>query len=55
MSPQLARILRITARHWSLPRCVATVPAGAPAMGAPLRVAPVAVAPRGCRRLRGAA
>jgi hypothetical protein len=50
MSPYLARILRITARHWSLPRREA-VPAGARSAGAPLRVVPVAAAQCGCQPL----
>lgn len=55
MSPYLARILRITARHWSLPRRGAAVPAGARTAGAPLRVVPVSAARRGCQTVCDAA
>lgn len=55
MSPYLARILRITARHWSLPRRGAAAPAGARTAGAPLRVVPVAAAQGGCQPLCDAA
>jgi hypothetical protein len=54
MSPHLARILRITARHWSLPRRGAAVPAVARTADAPLRVVKVA-SRRGCRTLCDAA
>lgn len=55
MSPYLARILRITARHWSLPRRGSAVPAGDRTAGAPLRVVPVAATGRGCQTVCDAA